>query len=582
MTHSSHSAATDDDLVAALQAITTLSVCLPERVILPALHVGLTHRSRTVRAAAAHSVSCLLTGIQTTLELSGSSGDDQRARGLYAQLANELMESGILLLLVKSVRDVPNCKAVVTYLQPFFDDYTKEYLIASHTFLAQQQLRNCLSLLKAGARAAAHRNESTAGLLAWAHTRSAQWAASVCPPPNPSLGNWTSVMFPCAFEEKKQSPRSADPCLENHIAYLQCNTHAQSVTRLSPGDASASCQSQESAARRCDYAHDGFCGWDGASSPPFSVIKSARTRSGPILYHAHDLYFRVALELYGEWAPGEVEWCLRFLPPGATFIDAGAHVGTISLAVASQLGPSSTVIAIEATRFFASLAQANAVVAGLANMRVIHAALSNTTDCLMARADHTNTKIQNMGGQAVIHCPERVRRACADRNCGIHGETFFDGTDTYEWLECPHYQCTYRLRRSLCTFVGINLMQARRVPSMLIDDLGLQRCDVLKMDVEAMEGAVALGARRTISAFKPMIFYENNGGAVHRADSSSPSFMDEFGYTCYTRAEPLSRSNNWAGSKRDVFTVNGQASESHMMFCVHPDAHNGADSFFLN
>jgi FkbM family methyltransferase len=456
MAHSSHSAATDDDLVAALQAVTTLSVCLPERVIVPALHVGMTHRSRTVRAAAADSVTRLFTGIQATLDLSGSAGDDQRAHGLYAQLANELMELGVLLLLVKSVRDVPNSKAVVSTLQPFFDDYTKQYLIASLSFLAQQQLHDCRALLKAGAHAAARRNESTAALLAWSHTQSAKWATSVCPALSPSLV--TSVLFPCAFEGSKQLPGSADPCLENHIAYLQCNTHAQSVTRLSPGDASASCQSQESSARRCDYAHDGLCGWDGASSPPFSVIKRARTRSGPILYHAHDLYFRVALELYGEWAAGEVEWCLRFLPPGGTFIDAGAHVGTISLAVARQLGPSSTVIAFEATRFFASLAQANAVVAGLTNMRVIHAALSNSTDCLMARADHTYTKIQNMGGQAVMHCPERVRRACADRSCAVHGETLSDGTYTYEWCKCPHYQCAHREQCSLFIFVGIHLM----------------------------------------------------------------------------------------------------------------------------
>ncbi len=90
------------------------------------------------------------------------------------------------------------------------------------------------------------------------------------------------------------------------------------------------------------------------------------------------------------------------------------------------------------------------------------------------------------------------------------------------------------------------------------------------------EGVVARGARHTITAFKPMVFYENNAQVVLRTNNSSPSFMEEFGYSCYTRAEPLWRSSNWAGATRDVF----HGSASHMMFCVHPEAHMGPDSFF--
>lgn len=154
-------------------------------------------------------------------------------------------------------------------------------------------------------------------------------------------------------------------------------------------------------------------------------------------YHARDLYFRISLELYGEWAHDEVDFIMRFLPPGATVVDAGAHVGTISIALARHLGPSSTVIAIEATRFFSSLARSNAAAAGLYHMHVIHAALGNASGCLMARSDHTHTAVSNVGGHKVIGCPEHVRRSCASRNCAIHGETFYDGTGTYEWYSYP-------------------------------------------------------------------------------------------------------------------------------------------------
>lgn len=45
---------------------------------------------------------------------------------------------------------------------------------------------------------------------------------------------------------------------------------------------------------------------------------------------------------------------------------------------------------------------------------------------------------------------------------------------------------------------------------------------MLKIDVEGMEAAVADGARRTIAAFKPMVFYEDNSDAGSRADLTSP------------------------------------------------------------
>ena len=96
-----------------------------------------------------------------------------------------------------------------------------------------------------------------------------------------------------------------------------------------------------------------------------------------------------------------------------------------------------------------------------------------------------------------------------------------------------------------------------------------------------MEGAVARGARRTIAAFKPMVYYEENGRTVIRANSTSPSFMEEMGYSCYSRAELLWRKDNWAGSQRDVFNVDGKGSQSsYMLFCVHQDSHMGPDSFF--
>lgn len=348
---------------------------------------------------------------------------------LCEQLVTELLDGGVLLLLIKSARHVPTSNAVLTKLQIYFDDYTTEYIIAAQSMLVLQQVRNCRSLLDAGMRATARQNVSTAALLAWAHTRSSHWAAASCS----ALPEAPSILFPCASHSVHPPPPSEDPCLERYITYYQCIAQAQSIMRLSADDASTKCQHTEAAARRCDYAHDGYCGWDGGSSLPLPVIRRARTLMGPVLYHAYDLYFRISLELYGEWAYGEVEFMLRFLPPGATVVDAGAHVGTVALALARKLGPSSTVIAIEASRFFASLARANAAAGGLSHMHVVHAALGNSSGCFMAPLELPYSKIGNFGGRSLISCPERVQRACAERNCALHGETYFDGSGVYEW-----------------------------------------------------------------------------------------------------------------------------------------------------
>ena len=56
-------------------------------------------------------------------------------------------------------------------------------------------------------------------------------------------------------------------------------------------------------------------------------------------------------------------------------------------------------IAVEANRFFASLARANAAAAGLTHMQAIHSAPTNSCGCFMDRADLTTlVGVAIMGG----------------------------------------------------------------------------------------------------------------------------------------------------------------------------------------
>ena len=50
-----------------------------------------------------------------------------------------------------------------------------------------------------------------------------------------------------------------------------------------------------------------------------------------------------------------------------------------------------------------------------------------------------------------------------------------------------------------------------------VDTLGLARCDLLKIDVEGMEGEVLAGATSTITRYRPVLYVEND-----REEKSAP------------------------------------------------------------
>lgn len=53
------------------------------------------------------------------------------------------------------------------------------------------------------------------------------------------------------------------------------------------------------------------------------------------------------------------------------------------------------------------------------------------------------------------------------------------------------------------------------IPAYLIDDLGLDACDMLAIDVEGFEVSVLIGAMKTIALFKPLICAEENKRLLH-------------------------------------------------------------------
>ena len=75
--------------------------------------------------------------------------------------------------------------------------------------------------------------------------------------------------------------------------------------------------------------------------------------------------------------------------------------------------------------------------------------------------------------------------------------------------------------------VGMNTVKPATdgfVPVLVVDDLELQHCDLIMLDVEGYEINALLGAGHTISKFKPLVTCENGSTAdIQR-------FMEDLGY----------------------------------------------------
>jgi FkbM family methyltransferase len=310
------------------------------------------------------------------------------------------------------------------------------------------------------------------------------------------------------------------------------------------------CMKHYHAALMCSYTNEEACFSDFQPKSPLGpsiLTRVASTRFGPMMFFSPDYYFRVGLGLYGEWSYLEAAKMQAAVREGATVIDVGTHIGTMLLAFAEKVGPTGRVIGIEAQRSLASVAAHNAAVNGHAHVQVINAAVdSSATTCIMSYESQSNEDISNYGGFGVRLCSPSMYQACAlsPTGCAPYPApdvSVVDDEDArlYSWL-----------------------------PAITIDSLQLQRCDLIKFDVEGWESRALRGAAQTISRFKPVLFFEADEAADSAQGSSFTSpFVEEhlhpLGYICFRLSFPLYNEHNFNNVTANFF---GQ-SQSIMVTC---------------
>jgi len=222
----------------------------------------------------------------------------------------------------------------------------------------------------------------------------------------------------------------------------------------------------------------------------------SKCRYGWMLYHTADQYIGRGLWKYGEFSEGEVALFRQLLRVGDLIVEAGANFGAHTVAMAQMVGAQGRIIAFEPQRLVFQAMVANVALNSLANVVPVQAGLG-------AYHGSINVPVLN---------PENSHN-----------------------------------------FGGLNICNhstGEEVPVRTIDSLDLNRCRLIKVDVEGMECDVLEGARNTIGRLKPVLYVEND-----RTEHSQRliALIQSFGYRLWWHLPSMFNPDNFRGDKENLF-----------------------------
>jgi FkbM family methyltransferase len=233
-----------------------------------------------------------------------------------------------------------------------------------------------------------------------------------------------------------------------------------------------------------------------------SIIAS-RVRHGVLCHFDGDRPIGMSLRTYGEWAEEEVYLLSLFIRRGAVVVDVGSNIGTHALAFSRFVSREGRVIAVEAQEAIFNLLVMNMLINDARHVNCIHAIVSR--DSTLCYLPATETPSQS----------------AAVSFCNVNDNPS-PGTGSGAVLPLP----------------VINL-----------DSLALDRCDLIKIDVEGMEFDVLRGAENTIHDYRPPVYFEPR----RRNFANVFSFFTEADYTLFWHAASPFNIRNWHNNPHNVF-----------------------------
>ncbi|MCU0517365.1 MAG: FkbM family methyltransferase [Oscillatoria sp. Prado101] len=320
---------------------------------------------------------------------------------------------------------------------------------------------------------------------------------------------------------RQSAPDRWEEVLERVVGELQVlaseHRHSQQETAggevpVSPAVGGAKNKAGEPAATGGGRVHAGVGGAENILGEPapttggFNRLK--KCRYGVMIYNANDIYIGRSLDLYGEYSEGEVELFKQILRPGDVAVDAGANIGAHTVYFAQAVGERGAVLAFEPQRIVFQTLCANIALNSITNTYCYSVALGSTPGSI--RVPPLNySQLNNFGGLAL------------------------GGYSAGEPVEVR-----------------------------TLDSFALEKCRLIKIDVEGMELQVLQGAVKTVEKFKPALYVEND-----RQEKAAAliRYLDSIGYAMYWHRPTYYNPNNFLGNRDNVF---GRTISVNML-CVH-------------
>ncbi|MES2817919.1 MAG: FkbM family methyltransferase [Pseudomonadota bacterium] len=225
------------------------------------------------------------------------------------------------------------------------------------------------------------------------------------------------------------------------------------------------------------------------------AVESIQSRYGDFYILTDDDLISDSLRRYGEWAQREIDLLRAFIGPGDAVVDAGAYLGTHTRAFSERVGPGGVVYGFEPNAGSFSVLQRNAQAAPVSNIHLFNLGIGARSE---TRALHLDDSLHNRASATMM----------ASAGSGA----------------------TVRVRA--------------------LDDIGLARVNLMKVDVEGMELQLLRGAQQTIARYQPIIFLEINTLA------GSLGFLpwaEQHGYLAYGVNVAAFNPDNHARAEANVF-----------------------------
>ncbi|MBM0743189.1 FkbM family methyltransferase [Phormidium sp. CLA17] len=209
-----------------------------------------------------------------------------------------------------------------------------------------------------------------------------------------------------------------------------------------------------------------------------------------LLYFGNDTSSQ--LFVGGRYDPNEFYFLSRILAPGMTFLDIGANEGLYTLFGAKIVGSEGQVLSFEPSlREFQRLQKNLSLNCDITSVKLFQIALSNKAGIQSLKIANSEHSGQNTLGDFV-----------------------------HEGVTCSNTE----------------MVSVQQLDN-LIEEMSVQRIDIIKIDVEGAEFLVFEGSRNVIERFHPLICFELLDSALQNQGSSSVSllrYLRDLGYEIFS------------------------------------------------